>query len=77
MEHIDDNELNIIIKERIAKVSDKIDEACKAAGRDRSEVTLIGVSKVFPVNYAKAAIRAGLTDLGENRVQELFLVVLI
>lgn len=71
MEHIDDNELNIIIKERIAKVSDKIDEACKAAGRDRSEVTLIGVSKVFPVNYAKAAIRAGLTDLGENRVQEL------
>ena len=71
MEHIDDNELNNIIKERIAKVSSQIDEACNNAGRARSEVTLIGVSKVFPVNYAKAAIRAGLTDLGENRVQEL------
>ena len=57
--------------DRIAKVRGQIGDACSAAGRDPSEVTLIGVSKVFPVEYAEAAVAAGLKDLGENRVQEL------
>ena len=45
--------------------------AAKEAGRSEEEVTLIGVSKVFPVEYAEAAFAAGLNNLGENRVQEL------
>lgn len=57
--------------DRIAKVRGQIGDACSEAGRDPSEVTLIGVSKVFPVEYAEAAVLAGLCDLGENRVQEL------
>lgn len=48
-----------------------IKQACEEAGRDPSEVTLIGVSKVFPVEYAEAAFAGGLKDLAENRVQEL------
>lgn len=71
MTNIDDNELVIGMKERIAKIEERICNACAESGRQRSDVTLIGVSKVFPVEYAKAALRAGLTDLGENRVQEL------
>lgn len=71
MSEIDVNELSNQMKERISVINNRISEACKKAGRNPSEVTLIGVSKVFPVEYAKAACLAGLTDLGENRVQEL------
>ena len=55
----------------IASVRKNIDDACREAGRDPSSVTLIGVSKVFPVEYAEAAFMSGLKDLAENRVQEL------
>lgn len=57
-------------EERISKVQITMEEACKLAGRDCKEVTLIGVSKVFPVTCAMSAYKAGLTDLGENKVQE-------
>lgn len=53
------------------KVRENISIACKEAGRSESEVTLVGVSKVFPVEYAQAAFLGGLRDLGENKVQEL------
>lgn len=64
-------ELTERIKANADKVRTNIAEACREAGRDPSEVTLIGVSKVFPVEYAAAAVMGGLNDLGENRVQEL------
>lgn len=59
------------LKNNTDAVRSKIADACRDAGRDPSEVTLIGVSKVFPVEYAEAAVAGGLKDLGENRVQEL------
>lgn len=40
-------------------------------GRNYSDITLIGVSKFFPPEYAKAAYELGIENLGENRVQEL------
>ena len=64
-------ELLLKLKNNVAAVRKNIDDACKEAGRDPSEVTLIGVSKVFPVEYAEAAFAGGLKDLAENRVQEL------
>lgn len=57
--------------ERLNLVRDQIAEAAKAAGRDTREITLIGVSKYFPPEYARTAVELGLLDLGENRVQEL------
>jgi PLP dependent protein len=39
-------------------------------GRDPAEVTLVAVSKTVPVDRLVAAVAAGLTILGENRVQE-------
>ena len=59
------------ISDNIARVKDSIDEAVRVSGREKGSVTLIGVTKVFPVEYAEAAAVSGLTDLGENRVQEL------
>jgi len=71
MQYDFDDELLAKLSENIAKVKADVRSCCIAAGRDPEEVTLIGVSKVFPVEYAEAAVMAGLKDLGENRVQEL------
>ena len=59
------------MKENIARVRGQIADAAKEAGRDPKEITLIGVSKFFPPEYAAQAYSLGLTDLGENRPEEL------
>jgi len=59
------------MEERLLQVRRQVGEATKAAGRNTDAVTLIGVSKYFPPEYAKTAVELGLLDLGENRVQEL------
>ena len=64
-------DLKKMISDNIAAVRESIDDAVKVSGREKGSVTLIGVTKVFPVEYAEAAAVSGLTDLGENRVQEL------
>ncbi|MEA2452546.1 MAG: dependent protein [Actinomycetota bacterium] len=57
--------------ERLADVKAKIDAACKRVGRSASEVTLVAVAKTFPADRVAAALDAGVTDIGENRAQEL------
>ena len=51
-------------------VERRIAEACARAGRKREEVTLVAVSKTKPAAMVDEAIAAGVTELGENRVQE-------
>jgi len=58
------------IRANIAAVSARIEAACARAGRRRDDVRLVAVSKTFPAEAVDAAILAGMTDLGENRVQE-------
>lgn len=48
----------------------RIKNACKRSGRDASEVTLMAVTKTHPPEAADWAVEAGLTCIGENRVQE-------
>ena len=48
----------------------RIADAAARAGRDPAEVTLVAVSKTVPAERVRAAVAAGLTVLGENRVQE-------
>ncbi len=60
-----------MIKENLEKVEQNISEACKRAGRDRSEVTLIAVSKTKPVGDIRCAMDCGITVFGENKVQEI------
>jgi PLP dependent protein len=59
------------ISDRLSGVRQRIGDACARSGRDVGEVRLIGITKGFPNETVRAAIAAGLTDLGENRVQEL------
>ena len=54
----------------VAAVRERIAAAARAAGRQPATVTLVGVTKGQPVELAAAARTAGLTDLGENYVQE-------
>ena len=59
------------MRERLAAIRERIRDAAKASGRDESEITLIGVSKLFPAVNAMAAMNLGLFDLGENYAREL------
>ena len=47
-----------------------IAHACKDAGRDPSEVTLVAVSKTFEADAIEPVVAAGQRVFGENRVQE-------
>lgn len=58
------------IAQRISEIRGRIDRAAASAGRDGSEITLVAVSKTFPAAAIDEAVSAGITDLGENRVQE-------
>jgi pyridoxal phosphate enzyme (YggS family) len=53
-----------------AAVLERIAMACERVGRDPASVTLVAVSKTVDVERLRAAVAAGLTTLGENRVQE-------
>lgn len=48
----------------------RIADACARSGRSPDDVALMAVSKTVPAERLRAAVAAGLTDLGENRVQE-------
>jgi len=58
------------IAENLARVRERIDAACRRAGRSSDDITLVGVSKGFPAEAIAEACAAGLRDVGENRVQE-------
>jgi len=58
------------IRANLAALEARIAAACARAGRKRSDVTLVAVSKTFPASDVDLAIEAGMTDIGENKVQE-------
>jgi len=60
-----------MLKENLAQVEKKIQAACDRVGRNRSEVTLIAVSKTKPVEMLQEVYDEGVRDFGENKVQEL------
>ena len=51
-------------------VRQRVKNACARVSRAPHTVRLVAVSKTFPLTHVQAAHAAGLTDLGENRVQE-------
>ena len=59
------------IQEHVNQVKANIAAAAQAAGRDPDEITLCAATKVQTDDTIRAAIAAGITVCGENRVQEL------
>lgn len=60
-----------MLKENLTEVQSRVEQACKRAGRDVTEVTLIAVSKTKPVTDLQEIYNAGVRDFGENKVQEM------
>jgi pyridoxal phosphate enzyme (YggS family) len=58
------------ISDRIAQVRQRIEVAAIASDREPTAITLVAVGKTFPPEMLAAAVAAGITDLGEIRVQE-------
>ena len=59
------------IKENLEDVKKRIAAAAEKSGRTADDVTLIAVTKTHPVEMINEAISLGVTDIGENKVQEI------
>ncbi len=60
-----------MLKENLDLVKSNINKACERAGRNPEDVTLIAVSKTKPLSDIEELITYGVTEYGENKVQEL------
>jgi pyridoxal phosphate enzyme (YggS family) len=58
------------IGERVAMLRARVDRVAEAAGRSAGSVAILGVTKTQPRDAVLAAIAAGLSDVGENYLQE-------
>lgn len=59
-----------LIRERHERLLERLRRAAEAGGHDPNRVRIVGVTKTHPAALARAALAAGITRLGENRVQE-------
>lgn len=59
------------IEEGLSNVRRNIARAAEAAGRDPKDIKLIAVTKTHPPEMMNEAIRLGVTDIGENKPQEV------
>jgi len=58
------------IGERVAMLRARVDRVAEAAGRSAGSVAILGVTKTQPRDAVLAAVAAGLSDIGENYLQE-------
>ena len=59
-----------MIRESLQKVQQQIQDVCQRCGCDSKDITLVGISKYADATLLQEAIDAGLTHIGENRVQD-------
>jgi PLP dependent protein len=64
-----------VLKENISHVRDTIERAARSAGRDPADIILVAVSKTKPLAMVKMAYDLGITNFGENKVQEALLKI--
>ena len=59
-----------MLRDNISRIKERIVLACEKNNRGSEEIVVVAVSKGRPAEQIKEAIAAGITDIGENRVQE-------
>jgi pyridoxal phosphate enzyme (YggS family) len=59
------------LRERIEAVRERIRRACEKAGRSPDSVRLVAATKTHPAEAVQALIDSGVSDIGENRVQDI------
>ena len=62
--------ITISIAENVARVLERVNAAEGEHGRREGEVSVVGISKTFDAQAVIEAVNAGITDIGENRIQE-------
>ena len=59
-----------MLRQRLDQIRERIERACQRSGRSPASVTLVAVTKGVPPELIAEAVALGVTDVGENRVQE-------
>ncbi|NQT95943.1 MAG: YggS family pyridoxal phosphate-dependent enzyme [Candidatus Omnitrophica bacterium] len=59
-----------MISRNLAQVREKIAKAAERAGRNPKDITLVSVTKQATVDQVREAVSSGITDIGENRVND-------
>ena len=62
-----------MIKDNIFKIKEQIGNICSRINRDPRDITIVAVAKDRPADEIREVLEAGITDIGENRVQEAVL----
>ena len=62
--------MELDISARVELLEEKIEAACRRSGRKREEISLMGVTKLCPLEKIEAAWKAGIRLFGESRVLE-------
>jgi pyridoxal phosphate enzyme (YggS family) len=70
--HVADEDRHHRLRERLLAVEQRIQSACRRAGRVRDDVTLVAVTKTVDADVARIIVNLGVHHLGENRPQELW-----
>jgi len=58
------------IEKNLQEIESRIIDACRKYGRKRENINLVGISKTKPVELIREAWQTGLTNFGENKIQE-------
>ncbi len=59
------------MKERIAAIEKRLSDACERSGRSRDDITLVAVTKSISDERTAQFIKAGMTNVGENRTESM------
>lgn len=59
------------LAENLSRIRDRIDSACRRTGRANHEITLVAVTKYADLEWVRALLELGVTELGESRPQQL------
>ena len=62
--------MDTLIQENLIKLRSRVKAACERCGRRPEEITIVGVTKTYPAHVVTDVVAAGLSDIGESRIQE-------
>ena len=58
------------VSKRIEELKRRIEKAAQRAGRDPQDIKIVAAIKGVSFDLVREALKAGINDLGENRIQE-------
>jgi len=59
------------VQQRVESLRERVAQACERAGRSGENLTVVAISKTFPMQAIESARQAGLDHFGENRARQL------